>query len=679
MIDNMPYHSENSTPETFDVCLLSMPYPPLNQPSMALGLLKATLREQGISVKTLYPCLWFAEEIGLDVYVLIGDSKQEFFAGEWTFAGVAFPDFNPDHEAYLDAVFSAPVSRGLLLKSRFDSEPRHALRKARDAAPDFVERVARRVLERRPKIVGCTSTFMQHCASLAILRKIHEIDPQVVTVLGGANCEGNMGLAARKCFPWVDFVVSGEAELLFPELCHQLLAQGKGIPASELPMGVIGGGYPPLSPGAEAPRASISDMDRTPVPDFDDYFEALDASPLRDFISPGLAMETSRGCWWGKVHHCTFCGLNGGNMTFRSKSPDRVLSELDGLSRRYGIRKFNVVDNILDLAYIQTLLPRLAMSDPYTLFFETKSNLKREQLEKIARAGIRRLQPGIESMHDEILRLIDKGTTALLNVRLLKWAREIGVFITWNFLWDIPGEKDEWYGEMAGWLRLIAHLQPPGVDRIQFHRFSPYHQRPESFGLSLVPFPLYSYVYPLPPEDMQELAYYFHDSQRESARVELERRPHLKQVMKIIAVWNRLWGQDGTETTVEAPVLMMREEEPDCLRITDTRPCAVSKTHLLQGLACHVYRACDEVHTANSLMHALSKDHHLDYTLQTVQRALDELEESKLLLHLNGKYLGLALREIHRIPDSLEEFPGGYTDIRAWQARLDRQAASRPM
>jgi ribosomal peptide maturation radical SAM protein 1 len=376
----MPDRSENEAWDASDVCLLSMPFPPLNQPSMALGLLKAAVREADISVSTLYPCVWFAEEVGLDVYVFISDSKQEFLAGEWAFAGAAFPDFRPDHEAYLDAVLSAAVSRGLLRRSGFDSDPRAALWKAREAAPAFVEKVALRVLEKRPKIVGCTSTFMQHCASIAVLRKIRELDPEVVTVIGGANCEGPMGMAARKCFPWLDFVVSGEADHLFPDLCRKILASGKNIPAQDLPLGVIGGKNPGLIFNAEAPRASVQQMDRTPTPDFDDYFSALRLSPLRDFISPGLAMETSRGCWWGKVHHCTFCGLNGGNMAFRSKSSDRVVSELKELSGKYGIRKFNIVDNILDLSYIQTVLPRLAAGEPYTLFFETKANLKRDQL-----------------------------------------------------------------------------------------------------------------------------------------------------------------------------------------------------------------------------------------------------------------------------------------------------------
>ncbi|HEX4274049.1 MAG TPA: RiPP maturation radical SAM C-methyltransferase [Bryobacteraceae bacterium] len=658
-----------------DVCLLSMPFPPLNQPSMALGLLKPALRQNGISVTTLYPCLWFAEEIGLDLYSFISDTKQEFLVGEWVFAGVAFPDFHPDHDTYLDAVLSAPVSRGLLRKSRFEADPRGALLDARAAAPAFIESAARRVLALRPRIVGCTSTFMQHGASLAMLRKIRELSPDVVTMIGGANCEGEMGVTAARLFPWLDFVVSGEADLLFPELCRKVLESGKSIPASALPAGVVTRNVSCVVFGGEAPRASVQEMDKTPVPDFDDYFKALEESSLRRFISPGLAIETSRGCWWGKVHHCTFCGLNGGNMNFRSKSPARVFFELEHLSDRHQIRRFNVVDNILDLEYIRTLLPRLATPRPYTLFFETKSNLKREQLKVIAAAGIRRLQPGIENMHDEVLRLIDKGTTGLQNVRLLKWARELGIFITWNFLWDVPGEKDEWYAEMADWMPSICHLQPPGVDRIQFHRFSPYHQRPASFGLSLEPYPAYSSVYPFPPERLRELAYYFQDQGRPTAKEELESRPHLKRVMRVLAGWNRLWGQGGMGTTGEQPLLLMHEER-DFIRLTDTRPGAVAETHLLYDLPRRVYRLCDDIQTPGSLLKALAQDGGPAVAENELSDAIAELNDRRLLVALNGKILGLGLREVTHIPDSDEDFPGGVTDVESWKLEY---AAEKPV
>jgi ribosomal peptide maturation radical SAM protein 1 len=653
----------------YDICLLSMPFPVLNQPSMALGLLKPALREAGLSVKTLYPCLWFAEEVGLDAYVAICDSKQEFLVGEWIFAEAAFPDFHPDLDTYLERVLSAPVSRGLLKKSRFSGDPRSALMEARQAAKGFIERVAARVLELRPRIVGCTSTFTQHCASLALLRKIRELAPGIVTVMGGANCEGEMGVSARRNFPWVDFVVSGEGELLFPKLCQGILEHGRNVPAQSMPHGIIGEAQLRMPPGAPAPRASVSRMDTTPVPDFDDYFEEIHASPLKPFIFPGLAMETSRGCWWGKKHHCTFCGLNGGNMDFRSKSANRVISELEGLSTKYGIRKFNIVDNIMDLAYIQDLAPRITSDTPYTLFFETKVNLKRSQMERIAAAGIRRLQPGVESMHDEILRLVDKGTTALQNIQLLKWAREIGIFITWNFLWDVPGEQDAWYGEMAEWLPWVTHLQPPGVDRIQFHRFSPYYQRPASFGLVLEPYPLYSHVYPLAPEELGGLAYYFHDPRRRSAKEELERRPHLKQTMREIAHWNKLWNRGGFEGTWEKPVLRMFDEG-ERLRLLDTRPCAVAGKHVLSGLAKQVYLQCDAIQTQKSLMDGLEKKGVEGASQGDVLAILDDLVKHKLLLRQGDRFIALALREVSRIPDSDDDFPGGYTDVDAWRQNM---------
>lgn len=647
-----------------DVCLLSMPYPIIDQPSVALGLLQSALERRDISTRSWFPCLWFAEEVGLDVISLIAGSKQEFLIGEWTFAGAAFPDFHPDHDAYLDVVLSAAVTQGLSRRNGFRGDARAALKMAREAAPGFVDRVARRVLAVKPKIVGCTSTFFQHSASLALLRRIRELDETVATVMGGANCEGPMGVATRRCFPWVDYVVSGEGDTLFPDLCEALLAHGRELPAEMLATGVIGAAnLERVGTGARAPRAAVLKMDEVPQPNFDDYFTALAASPLRRYIAPGLPVETSRGCWWGAKKHCTFCGLNGGNMAFRSKSAERVRDELKTLSDRYRIRKFNVVDNILDMKYLRDLLPQLA-EDDYTLFFETKANLKREQLQVIAAAGIRRLQPGIETMHDGILRLIDKGTTALQNVQLLKWARELGIFITWNFLWDIPGERDEWYGEIADWLPMISHMQPPGIDRIQFHRFSPYHQRAADFDLPLTPYPAYRSVYPVSEDDLGELAYYFDGIGRPPAHAVLAARPHLKRVIQIVGRWNRLWR--AASTVDDKPVLLATRDASG-LVIIDTRPGAVASAHRLSGRAARIHELCDSVTSVAALAATLSGEAD-DPGEDGIRAVLADLERRQLVLHARDRYLALATRDVQRIPDSADEFPGGTTDVDAWYA-----------
>ena len=644
--------------EQADVCLVSMPYPPLNQPSMALGLLHASLLEAGIGVAELHPSIWFAETIGLDAYVFISDTKQEFLIGEWTFSGAAFRDDAPVDPEFLPRVLAAPVSQALLNKSRFRDDPHRTLLRVRAAAPAFVDRVARRVLEGRPRIVGCTSTFMQHVPSIALLRRIKELAPEVATMIGGANCEGEMGVATKRCFPWIDYVVSGEADLLFPELCRRIIREDAPGRAADLPYGVIASQERLLSGADPAPRASVEAMDAAPTPNFDAYFAGLEASSLAPFVVPGLAMETSRGCWWGKKHHCTFCGLNGGNMSFRSKQPERVIRELDHLSGRHGINRFNIVDNILDLRYLDTVMPELARTASYKLFFETKSNLRRDQVEKIAAAGVRRLQPGLESMHDGVLKLIDKGTSALINLRLLRWARELGVFITWNFLWDVPGEQDVWYAEMAEWLPRVTHLQPAGIDRIQFHRFSPYHVRPASFGLELAPFPTYAAVYPLGEDDLRDIAYYHHDARRRSARDSIAERPGLKQVLREIARWNRAWASPAEQR----PALVLREATADGTVIDDTRPASATRTHCLNRIRARVLAACDEITSEAATIRALSADH----SAEEVRQAISELDRAWLVLRQGDKFMSLATRTMARIPEGQDDFPGGFVDLDAW-------------
>ena len=107
---------------------------------------------------------------------------------------------------------------------------------------------------------------------------------------------------------------------------------------------------------------------------------------------------------------------------------------------------------------------------------------------------------------------MDKGSTGLMNVQLLKHAREFGVRVVWNFLACFPGEKDEWYVEMTSWIPLLHHLQPPGgVVPIRYDRFSPYHSNPERYDIRLQTADAYRAVYPLPTEELAQLAYFFED------------------------------------------------------------------------------------------------------------------------------------------------------------------------
>ena len=221
-----------------DIVLVGMPYMMVERPSVALGLLQSALERNGLSSMTLYSNLSWAKQLGLDVYATANDWAPSFQVTEWTFSGAAFPEFEPDHGPYLDSVLYR--SSGEPVRSAYlpEADLSQLLWDVRSQAPAFVDRVAESILGLDPRIVGCTSTFGQHCSSLALLRRVKQLDPSINTMMGGANCEGVMGQCIKREFPWIDYVVSGEADELVSDLCDQLLDRGDDRDIEALPYGV---------------------------------------------------------------------------------------------------------------------------------------------------------------------------------------------------------------------------------------------------------------------------------------------------------------------------------------------------------------------------------------------------------------------------------------------------------
>ena len=609
-----------------DVCLVSMPYAALERPSIALGLLVAELRGAGIDVEARYASLDFASRTGLRAYQAVLSSQTNYFIGEWTFSAAAFPEMTAVSEDYLATIAAElrlPDARELLLSLRAE-------------AVRFVADTADAIVARRPRIVGCTSTFQQQTASLALLRAVRERDPEIITMIGGTNCEAAMGVAARRAFPWVDYVVSGEADELIVPFVTELLARGR---TAATPYGVIDANVAERR-DAEPPRASVWSVDAIPTPDYDDYFRDLTHSPLSGAIVPALVVETSRGCWWGAKSHCTFCGLNGGNMAYRAKSPERAVEEFHRLAARYGVRRFTAVDNIIDMQYHQRVLPQLA-GHGYDIFYETKANLRRHHMQSFADAGVRSIQPGMESFHDEVLRTLAKGNKAWMNVQILKWAIELEMEISWVFLIDVPRQRDEWYLEMLAWLPLVMHLAPPVYAApIQFVRFSPYHRDAASYGLDLVPEPAYAQVYPVKGQELSELAYYFVDRHPPPP-------PGLGQ--RLLVAWLGLWREQHESST--RPVLEMRIDD-DAIEIVDTRTCRTAPRHRLTGLAARLYAECDEAVEQHALPARLGASE------EETQAAIDLLMASKLAVNLSGRILALAV-DVSRPRSGTVPLPGG--------------------
>ena len=591
---------------------------------------------------------------------------DEVLLADWVFAKAAFPGLKCDDDTYLERIFHNinPIIKKIIpvIDRRSFKECFHTIR---DTAVLFTHKLAEAILCSSPKVVGCSSTFIKHVASLALLRKIRELDDSVVTIIGGSNCETIKGYTTHKCFPWVDYVVSGEADGIIVDLCRKIFQEGREIPPAHLPNGVLGPrhrlhGYTCLSmDDVYQGRLVVNQLDTLPVPDFQDYFDAKSQVSFGERIKPGLLMETARGCWWGSINKCKFCGLNGMGMLFRKKSPNRVISEIRELELKYNTTKLEFVDNILSMNYIQEVLPKLETDGTNrSMFFETKANLTRKDLMQMKRAGVNWLQPGIESLITDVLKIIGKGIAAWQNLQLLKWARELGIRLSWNYLWGFPGEEDGWYRSHTSWLPWIQHLQPPAAFlQFQIRRFSYYFEHAEELGFKLQTVPALDYIYDLSEEDKRGISYYFSSedwynvfSDPESSRY--MGRPGIQATAMALGEWRRAFWRG-------VPPLLTMQDNGQRIEFFDTRSCTQNLKYYISGISRYIYLLCDDAPLEKTLLNQFQQHFGVTTSAQELSDMVKKLYQLGVLLKLDNRLIALAIRgKLPRLPGKLD-FPGG--------------------
>ncbi len=602
-----------------DVLLVSMPFCPLHQPSMGLELIKGTL--EGEQARILYFALPYAHYVGPSLYDEVQSWLRDLnYVGDWIFSAALNGGDPRRDDGYFDEVLregGSPVPAAKL----------EEILRLRQGVEDFLGECQRRIEAHQPRIVGFTSTFQQHVASLALAKRLKARSPELFVVFGGVNCEGAMGLETARQYPFVDAVVSGEGEVVFPALVERVLA--------DLPVDDLQGLYTRANAGGLDSRrppnaARVRDPDTLPRPDFGDFFAAWQESGPEIGKVPRLLFESSRGCWWGARSHCSFCGLNGASMAFRSKSAARVLDELSELAARYPGRRILLVDNILDMRYFRTLLPALAEADlGVELVCEVKANLRKDQVQLLYDAGVREMIPGVESFSDAVLRLMGKGVRALQSVQMLKWCAEIGIRPTYGLIWGFPGEPPREYRRIARRIPLLSHLQPPELaTRIQLHRFSPNFERADEIGFTDVePFPGFRHAYRLPPEALANLAYHFRYGYRDGRDV----AAYTREMVQRIGEWRQAFAS--------SELVYASQGEKLCL--WDLRPIAARPLTYLSGLAKSCFLACDEAHSISWL--ARHAGNGAAVSENEVEEVIGPLIEEGLMLRDGDRVLSLAV------------------------------------
>ena len=153
-----------------DVVLVSMPFGPVFSPSIGLSLLKAGLARQGLAASVHYFTIRFAEAIGQAFYCGIADEGRpalEDMPGEWLFSRALFDTTAADDARYVEELLRGYYSDALIAR----------ILRARELVEPFLDDCLESILREEPRIVGFTSIFQQHSASLALARRLKRARP----------------------------------------------------------------------------------------------------------------------------------------------------------------------------------------------------------------------------------------------------------------------------------------------------------------------------------------------------------------------------------------------------------------------------------------------------------------------------------------------------------------------
>lgn len=289
--------------------------------------------------------------------------------------------------------------------------------------------------------------------------------------------------AVKDALPRTRVVAGGQpATFLYRELLSRypafdgiLLGEGEDIAGS------LGGDWEEGIPGlAYRRRGEVVAGERSPL------VEPLDrlAFPARDLLklvsarSAAAQVSRSRGCWGS----CSFCSLRAfygqaPGPTWRCRSAENVLAEIEMLRSRHGIRTINFVDDnflgVGDGGREQALLladTLIAVGTGISFSLTCRADgVEMDLFSRLKAAGLTRVFLGLESGVQAVLDRFGKRTTVEQNLRALDVLKKLDIEpVVGYIMFDPDSTWEEFHASLAflerafgSWAGVRRHVSLP--------------------------------------------------------------------------------------------------------------------------------------------------------------------------------------------------------------------------
>jgi len=355
-------------------------------------------------------------------------------------------------------------------------------------------KLAGAVRESEPELLGISVLEVNAKEALGVAESLKSSGIKAHINLGGHFPSFNHRRILRD-FPFVDSVTVGEGEYTLLELANRLerkegLEGIRGLSFRE--DGTI---------TSNPPRPLVDDLDSIPYP-------ARDFTPKVIAEGGPISVLASRGCY----ANCSFCsirsfyGLSEGRK-WRTRSPERVIDEMESLVSAFGRRKFKFIDDQFigrgrrgrELAYrfAGELLERKL--DIEFIISCRSDEIDEDLFRLLKEAGLRKVFIGIESGTEKGLRTFNKGVSVEQNRRALEILDRLGIRYVLGFIMFDPYTTFE---DVKGNFQFLSNIAPywmgrKGVLAIEpsliVHGGTPIHRRLKAEGRLLGSYLRYGY------------------------------------------------------------------------------------------------------------------------------------------------------------------------------------------
>lgn len=322
--------------------------------------------------------------------------------------------------------------------------------------------IAEVLLAENPRILGLGVYIWNAAPTTEVVAAVKRVRPEVTVVLGGP--EVSFETDTQPIVALADYVITGEADLTFPEICGRLLRGER--------------------PDRKVIPAVLPSFDQLALP-----YELYDGEDVANRV---IYVEASRGC----PFTCEFC-LSSLDAPVRQAPLPEFLEALRGLLER-GVTQFKFVDRTFNLnlntsrALLEFCLDHYQPGHFYH-FEMIPDRLPAALREIIARfpPGSLQFEVGVQTFNEDVCGLISRRQNVARledNFRFLR--AQTGAHIHADLIVGLPGESLKSFG--AGFDKLVAlGPQEIQVGILKRLRGAPIARHDRDWGMVYNPHPPY--------------------------------------------------------------------------------------------------------------------------------------------------------------------------------------------